>query len=160
MDMAAWAPSPTAVEICRRPPMQSPAAYRPGTLVSIRSLTTMLPLSPGSGLFCQLHSSRTSQGYEQPLHRKLASVRKGDALHPLRSVHRKKRLPDDGDALRHLCSKLLAVGQKGNGACYRKKLAHLVDGIGFISKNRDVFPAIEKGITDGAVADASALQLL
>lgn len=39
--MAAFAPSATAVEICRSPPTQSPAAYSPGTFVAPFSSATM-----------------------------------------------------------------------------------------------------------------------
>ena len=43
---------------------------------------------------------------------------------------------------------------------HRENLTHLMDGIVFISKNGNLLAAIEKGVADGAIADASALQLL
>ena len=39
----AAAPSPTAFDTCKSPPVQSPAAKRPFTFVIIESLTLILP---------------------------------------------------------------------------------------------------------------------
>ncbi len=139
--------------------MQSPAAYRPGTVVCIFSSTTMrFPSTAAPSFRASAVLPATPSATNTPdtsCTAPPASCTPVTRCSPRDGFH---LLGADATSGGNSAGQGRAVRQQGDASYHRQKRLHLMQGVLAVAQHRHVLSAVEKGIAGGALADAVAFQ--
>ena len=157
--MAACAPSATALATCSRPPVQSPAANRPGTAVAMpASVRILFPSSCAPQLARKVAAARGAVGDEHAVRGERVARRERDAFDLVRPFDGGDRPGVHRKPVRQAGGRLAAVGQQRDRARDRQQHARFFERVFALPEHGDRLAAVEECVAYRAVAHAAALE--